>query len=159
MIWLLRYLFLLGLATWLGATVFLWVVAFTMFSGLSSQEAGDVMSRIFPNYYFLGYGCGLLLVVTSVMLWRRVRPGAAIWGISGILATGLLAGCLYSGLVVQPRAHELKGMLGKPDPGGTIEVEFRRAHRLSVQLNGVVLVGNLLLLALVGSSRAWRRVE
>jgi uncharacterized membrane protein len=141
---------LLALTVWLGETIFLsFVVAPTLFSTFP-QEAGRVMSALFPWYYRIGYACGVVLVASSFALWR--------WGAGGVrgpvtigLGVLMLAAVLYAGIVIQPRARTLRQEVHGANPTATAKAEFDRLHRLSVQLNSVVLLGGLAITALTAA--------
>ncbi len=152
MIAILQWLHLLALATWLGETVFLsFVVAPTIFRTFPTDEAGRVMSALFPNYYRLGYGCGLVLLVSAAALWRLVDGGALRWGVTAGLAAAMLVACLYAGVVIQPRVLELRAELHRTDVPTSAKAEFDQLHRRAVQLNGAVLLGNLMIAGIVVS--------
>jgi uncharacterized membrane protein len=150
MLYLAEFLHLLALAVWLGETIFLsFVVAPTLFSSFP-QEAGPVMSALFPWYYRIGYACGFVLLVSSVALWRSgtgsVR-GAVIPGVAALM----LVAVLYAGIVIQPRARALRLEVHGPNPSPTAKVAFDRLHRRSVQLNSVVLLGGLAMAAMAAA--------
>jgi hypothetical protein len=152
MTWLLLWVHLLALATWLGETIFFGaVVAPALFGGLSSEQAGSAVALIFPAYYVVGYGCGALLVATAIALRQRSRPAGAIWLAAAIVAALSLAVCLYAGLDVLPQADALRLRLHDPAAAATVRDQFDAAHRLAVQLNGAVLVGNLTLAGLLAA--------
>jgi hypothetical protein len=154
-IWFARLLFQLALAVWLGETIFLSLVAApVLFTSMPAAEAGQVMSLLFPYYYGVGAGCGALLVIAAVVLWRRLRGGALWWASGGAFAAVMVAITIYAAVVMQPRLHALRAARDAGD--ATAQAEFDRLHHLSVQLNGAVLLGNLLILGLVAQSRAWR---
>ena len=150
MLYAAQSLHLLALAVWLGETVFLsFVVAPTLFSTFP-QEAGRVMSALFPWYYRIGYVCGLILLVSSFALWR--------WGAGGVrgpvtvgVTALMFAAVLYAGIVIQPRVKTLRLEVHGPNPTSTAKAEFDRLHRLSVQLNSVVLFGGLAITALAAA--------
>jgi uncharacterized membrane protein len=140
------WLYLLALIVWLGETVFLsLVVAPSIFASFPVEEAGRVMSALFPAYYRVGAVCGVVLVVAALALWRWTAAGGGRWGLSAALAAIMLAAVLYAGLAIQPRVRELRDQRHRPDAPADVEIEFDRLHRLSVQLNGVVLAGGLVL--------------
>lgn len=153
----LRWLFHLALAVWLGETVFLsLVVAPVLFTQMPTAQAGQVMSLLFPFYYGVACGCAVILVACAGLLWRRLAAGAVFWGLGGAVAALLLVACAYAAAVVQPRLHELRAQRDAGEQSA--QGEFDQLHQLSVRMNGAVLIGNLLILALVAQPRAWRPV-
>ncbi len=152
MIWLLLFVHVVALAAWLGETIFLAAVAApALFSGLTAEQAGNAMAVIFPAYYIVGYVCGVLQIATAMALRQRSRPAGAIWAGAATIAGISLAACLYAGLGVLPRADELRPRMHDPAAPAAVREEFDAAHRLAVQLNGVVLVGNLALAGLLAA--------
>lgn len=150
MVYLVQCLYILALAVWLGETIFLsFVVAPTVFSSFP-QDAGRIMSALFPWYYRIGYACGALLLVSSFTLWRSGTGGArGLFPVS--VAALMLAAVLYAGIVIQPRARELRLEIHGANPSASAKMEFDRLHRRSVQLNSVVLVGGLAMAAAIAA--------
>lgn len=153
MIGLFKWLYLIALAVWLGTIVFFsFFVAPTVFRTLSPDEAGRLVAGIFPHYYGVGYVCGVLLLVTSVGLWRSASSSAATWVVSTGLAAVMLVLTLYAGLVLQPRAHALREQLHGPSAESSVKVEFDQLHRRAVQMNAAVLVGGLAITGLAAAT-------
>src|SRR5512134_783875 len=99
MTWLVLFVHLMALAAWVGETIFFsFVVAPALFGSLPSAQAGATVGLIFPGYYLLGYVCGVLLVTTSLLIWRRSRPGGGRWLAAAAVAAVSLLACLYAGL-------------------------------------------------------------
>lgn len=150
MLYVVQCLHLLALAVWLGETVFLsFVVAPTLFSTFP-QEAGRVMSALFPWYYRIGYACGVVLLVSSLVFWRSGAAGvraAVTVGVAGLM----LAAVLYAGIIIQPRARALRLEVHGPNPSAAAKLAFDRLHRRSVQLNSVVLLGGLAIAAMTAA--------
>ena len=143
-----RFAFLTALAVWLGETIFLsFVVAPTLFRQFPAAEAGRVMSALFAGYYAVAYVCGIVLVALTALWWRR----GAIWKWACALAAIMLIAALYAGLVVRPRVGELRLLRQDPAVAAGAEEEFDRLHRLSVQLNAVVLLGGLAIAGLTAA--------
>jgi len=152
MSWLLLWVHLLALATWLGETVFFAVVvAPRLFGGLSAEQAGAAVALIFPGYYMVGYVCGALLVATALALWQRSGPGGGLWLVAALVAGVMLVADLFAGLDILPQADALRAQLHDPAAGSQVRERFDELHRISVQLNGVVLVGNLILAGLLAA--------
>jgi MFS family permease len=146
-----RAAFLVALALSLGQTVFLSLVAApTLFRTFPRERAGEVMSALFPGYYLVGSICGAVLVIGAVLLWRSTRP-SLYWSIAGACALLVLAANLYAGAILQPRARTLRDELHAEPPRAEAKAEFDRIHRRAVQLNGFVLLGNLLIAGMVAA--------
>lgn len=152
MAWLLLWLHVLALAAWLGETVFFsLVVAPALFGTLPVEDAGRITSLLFPGYYFVGYVAGALLAATGFALWRRSRPAGGLWLIASLVALVSLAACLYAGLSIQPRAAALRPQLHDPAAPVEVRAEFDALHDRAVQLNGVVLIGTLVIAGLLAA--------
>ncbi len=149
MIWLVKFLLTVCLAVWLGETVFFSLVAApVLFRNMASpQEAGNVMTLLFPPYYGVGSLCALAVGGFSLLLWRWSEAPKQAWLVSGALAFGGLACLLYAWLVVLPHSHEAREASRREPPPVGAKAEWDRLHELAVQLNGGVL---LLTLATAG---------
>jgi uncharacterized membrane protein len=138
-----KWLHLLALIVWVGAVVFFsFVVAPALFGAFPAVEAGRAVGALFPLYYRLGYVCGGVLVLTSVLL-RRGAAARTWWGVNAGLAGIMLAATLYAGVVLLPRASALRPQIHDPTAPPAAKEEFDRLHRLAVQLNGAVLLGGI----------------
>lgn len=138
-----KWLYLAALIVWVGEVVFFsFVVAPALFRTFSTVDAGRAVGAVFPIYYRLGYVCGAVLLLTSVFLLN----GAAArgwWALNSALAAIMLGCTLYAGVIVQPRATELRTQIHDPAAPPTAKAEFDRLHRVAVQLNGAVLLGGI----------------
>jgi hypothetical protein len=148
--WFAKFALVVALAVWLGETVFLSLVAApTLFRNMPSPaEAGQVMSLLFPAYYGIGAACGLVAVVCSLLVWRRMPPPNRAMPIAAVAAALGMVACAYAGAVMLPRTAELRDALRAETVPGAARSEFDRLHRRAVQLNGGVL---LLTLAAAGA--------
>ena len=143
MIGLVRFLYLLALALWVGEVAcFSFVVAPAVFGVLGEARAGDVVGAIFPRYYALGTAAGAVALACGVVLARRAT--AAAWWTGAVVALALgLAATLWAGRVVHPRAQRLRVALHARGEAPSADPAFRRAHRTAVALNGVALLAGL----------------
>ena len=148
MIGLVRFLYLLALALWVGEVVcFSFVVAPAVFGVLGAARAGDVVGAIFPRYYALGTAAGAVALACALVLARRAT--AAGWWTGTVVALALgLAATLWAGRVVYPRAQRLRVALQARGEAPAADPAFRRAHRTAVALNGVALLAGLVGLGL-----------
>ena len=112
------------------------VVLPTLFIKLESSAAGQTAALLFPGYYAFGIALGAVLLVATCLL---ARDGATAWRWVVVVLAVAWVCQLYAGLSVRPRMAALRGVESEV-------VEFQRLHRLSVRLNGVVLVGTLAVL-------------
>ena len=142
----LRFVYLLALVIWIGEVVFFsFVVAPAVFGVLGPARAGDVVAVIFPRYYALGMGAAGVALVAAWLIRSSAAPRRAWMG--AVVALGLgFAVTVWAGAVVYPRA---RGLRAARQAAGveTPAVEFERAHREAVVLNGSALLCGLAALA------------
>lgn len=155
MVVLVRWVYVVALGVWLGTVVFFSFIGapaiFRTFGEEQRAEAGRVVGAIFPGYYRIGYVCGAALLVASVILAVKERTGAGAWLASIVLTAVMLGAGSYAGMVIQPRAHQLRLQLHEPEAAPTVQLAFERLHRRAVQLNAVILLGGLVLAGLVAA--------
>ncbi|HEY2105174.1 MAG TPA: DUF4149 domain-containing protein [Candidatus Binataceae bacterium] len=139
------FFYLLALVCWLGGMIAF--VAFTavLFSKLPVLDAGKVVGAIFPYYYLTGYVAGALGLLLAIYFAVGGR-GRGWWICSAVLLAGALALTVYAGAVVRPRIEAVRSVNEEPTPDPARKAEFDSLHRLSVQLNGGVIVLDLLTL-------------
>ena len=140
------FIYLLSLVCWLGGMVFFSIfTAPVIFRVLTRADAGRVVSAIFPRYYLLGYiagAIGLLLALYFCML----RSGRPWWMLSAAALALALGLTVYAGAVLRPRIDSIHIVAEEQTPDTARKIEFDHLHRLSVSLNGGVMVLNLLAL-------------
>ncbi|MDY6764128.1 MAG: DUF4149 domain-containing protein [Halobacteria archaeon] len=134
----------LSLGVWLGSIAFFsFVAAPRIFRELDRGLAGDVVNSIFPAYYLVGIGLGIIAVLSALALSQVSGFSLEV----AVVIVAAIAGVvmnLYSRFVLVPK---IKGAdKSRPDPSPQ---KFRRYHRLSVILNGVTMVA--IFIALVAS--------
>jgi hypothetical protein len=112
---------------WLGSIVFFsFFLAPVLFRVLEAADAARVVRAVFPRYYLLGIVCGLILCSLLILRWDGPRLAA-------VISMTLID--VYCRQALTPRINKAR------DAGPTRQTEFDRMHRLSVQLNGVVMLG------------------
>jgi len=135
-----RAVFWLSLAVWIGMVVFFsLVVAPGAFQALPRESASTLLATLFPRYYALGALAGVLATAAGALLRGHVRAPTA-WVAVMVLLNLMLAATLYAGTVVEPRARTLRPALHAEHVEPATQAEFDHLHRLAVQLNGAVLV-------------------
>ncbi len=130
-----------ALAVWVGVMAFfVGVIAPTAFRTFPTAQAGDLMSRLFPPYYLVGYACAGASLLT---LWLA---GGSRGKVRNALLIVLLGATLYAGLVLSPEARTLRAELRQTDAAGespSVRARFNALHGRSVALNGAILIGAL----------------
>jgi hypothetical protein len=142
---LVKYLYFVALACWVGGMVFFSaVVAPTLHRTLDAENAGRLTRQLFPKYYLFGLLCaGVAVWCLLVLLWRRAMsfwPGAfslLLWGGAGVALWWL-------------RFSLLPAM----NPLERASAEWRQLHRVSVRLNAALVAAGLALLFLLVYARA-----
>ena len=135
-----------ALGLWLGAmSFFAFVVAPAAFSTLDREAAGRFVGAVFPKYYAVGLGVGLIALASVVVrvLGRGVRP--LDWVPMGLLVL-MLALTLYAGAVVLPAAHAAREAVRAAGADPTAAAGFARLHRLSSVLNVIVMLAGMVTL-------------
>ncbi|MFN8626491.1 MAG: DUF4149 domain-containing protein [Candidatus Binatia bacterium] len=140
MLALMKWLYLMALIVWVGELVFFSLVgAPSLFRTFSPPEAGRAVGAIFPVYYRVGYACGVIMLIASLVFLGNA--GVRLWwGVHTVLAAVMLAATLYAGLAVLPRAAALRPQIHEGTAAAGAKTEFDRLHGLSVRLNGLVLL-------------------
>jgi hypothetical protein len=140
------FIYLLSLVCWLGGMVFFSIFsAPVIFRVLTRIDAGKVVSGIFPRYYLLGYIAGSIALVLA-LYFCVLRTGRLWWILSAAALTLALGLTVYAGAVLRPRIDAIHMVAEEQNPDAAHKAEFDRLHRLSVSLNGGVMVLNLLAL-------------
>jgi uncharacterized membrane protein len=154
-----KWLYLVALAVWIGSIVF-WsfVAAPALFRALGPEQAGQVVRRIFPTYYLLGMVAAAVGIVTVGILLGAgaMRTPVAVLSLLLLAGMGGLNLWMRQGVaphmaVVRERVARARAADRVVDP--ELEAEWKGLHRLSVQVNGAVLLGALVLLFLLVYSR------
>lgn len=149
-----RFLETLALSLWVGGIVFLsFIVAPGAFQMLAAHDAGSLVGVALTRLHLLGYICaslflgvrviGALLAPPSESFSRpawRVRPA-----VPAVLLMFLLTVISQQG--VRPRIDAARaemiatsGTVERAPKDSPLRAEFDRLHRISVQLEGAVLL-------------------
>jgi uncharacterized membrane protein len=139
----LRFIYLLSIALWLGGMAFFsFLAAPSIFNVLPREEAGKVVSDIFPKYYWQGMICGAIALATSIALGMRDR-----WNMLLIVRTIMIGvmviGVLYAVVILQPKIQAVKAQITSFEslaPTDPLRREFGRLHGRSFSVNAAVLL-------------------
>jgi uncharacterized membrane protein len=140
------FIYLLCLVIWLGGMLFFTIItAPAVFEMLATADAGKVVGAIFPRYYLMGYVAGTVSVILAI--YFALQHGPALWWSLAALALAIALGTtLYAGAAIRPRINAIRSVTTEANPDPARKAEFDQLHRLSVALNGGVMVLNLLAL-------------
>ena len=149
---ILRVLVVVCIAGWLGiSTFFSFAVAPLAFRVIDRSAAGQLVSAALPRYYEWG------VVLTVIALIASAAPAASGYGprvralVSTALCAAMLGLLLWASLVVLPRAESARRSRD--------DTAFALAHRASIQLNGLTLLGGAAVVVLEAFSRPARRAR
>src|SRR5208282_2836921 len=134
---------------------FAFFVAPVIFTRLPVAEAGKVVAGIFPRYYLLGYVAGVICVILAVYFATTAGWARGWWSAAAFLLAIALGLTFYAGIIVRPQVDQVRSVSEEANPDPARRERFDHLHRLSVQLNGAVMV--LDLLALVSTAAALAR--
>src|ERR1700736_4726604 len=146
----LRTIEFLSLSLWLGADAFLsLVVAPGAFAVLASRDpAGTMVGYALWRMHCAGVVCGLVFLVARGV---RTRSMGSLAGPAALCVVSIIALTVISQHAVSPRMAELRGKMGSIERAtassqGTenpLLAEFGKLHRVSVMLEGGVLLAGL----------------
>lgn len=120
-------------AIWVGAIVFQsFFVAPVLFRHVEGPVASRFLRALFPKFYWLGLGCGAVMLVGILAL----APAGRL-----LAAAGLMVAAEALSLWLVPRINAAR------DTGAAGAALFRRLHALSVGLTLLVLALGLWVLA------------
>ena len=140
------FIYLLSLGCWLGGMVFFSIFsAPVIFRVLTRVDAGKVVSGIFPRYYLLGYIAGAIALLLA--FYFCLLGTSRVWWVLTATALALALGLtVYAGAVLRPQLDAVHIAAEEEHPDTARKIEFDHLHRLSVSLNGGVMVLNLIAL-------------
>jgi uncharacterized membrane protein len=142
---ILRTLEFLALALWLGSDVFLsFVVAPGAFRVLRSRDvAGAMVGFALGRMHLLGVICGIVLLLARV---ARTRTFASFVAPVALCVVLMIALTVASQAAVSPRMAMLRVQMGSIQAtaqDSPLLAEFARLHRISVSLEGGVLLAGM----------------
>lgn len=150
---LLRIIRLYSLALWVGGEVFFVIVAGIAFRFLpDAHTAGIVVRNSLLALHRLGTGAGIVFVLATLGLMASARDRHRTRLAELAIVVVMLVLTLYSQMAVIPRMETdrltLGGDVAKASADAPARKDFDHLHTLSVDLEGAVLIGGLVALAL-----------
>ncbi len=136
-----RFLHLFSLVAWQGSLIFFtFFAAPAIFKTLSKEKAGDVVGRIFPRYWAMGYLCSAVSLITLIYLSYMgeifLKKRLTLLVVMTIIT-------FYSGLSVGKKARAIKAEMRMAEAGGgreDLRKRFKKIHAISAILNFVVFI-------------------
>jgi Domain of unknown function (DUF4149) len=137
------FVYLLAIVCWLGGMVFFTaILAPVVFKLLPIADAGKLVAGLFPRYYILGYIAGTIGLALAIYFTVERQP--KLWWCLSALALAVALGLtIYAGAIVRPQVTAIRTVVEDQNPDPARKAEFDRLHRLSVMLNGGVMLLNL----------------
>ena len=153
MLEVIAYLHLLAIAILVGKIVFLsFIVAPVLAQTLEADSFARAVRMLFPRYYALGMVAAAIgwATITVIGILKNFGPTDLI---SSTLWLSILAIENYCRSSLTPKINDLSDRLKETEQKGikivSIQKDRDALHRLSVQLNSVVLIMGLCLIGLI----------
>lgn len=150
----LKFLYSISMTLWIGSIFFLaFVAAPSIFKVLTREQAGDVVSEIFPKYYTISYLCGAVAIISSILLIYFSSTFSSTNSIIKITVLSIMIGlAVYAGEINRPEAHKVRTEMRSLEEGSTEyqkkHKEFSRLHRTSAITNGAIFILGIALVLL-----------
>jgi putative copper export protein len=149
----LRILRLIAIAAWVGGLIFFGFVAKAAFTALpDAHQAGAVVRSSLISLHHLGIVAGLVYFCITLALLATQGDSHPARAAELALIVAMLALTVYSQFSILPRMEAdrlaLGGDVATSSPGDPAHLHFDRLHRLSVRIEGAILLEGLLLLVL-----------
>ncbi len=150
----LKFIYSLSLVFWIGSIFFFSMFAApSIFKVLTREQAGNVVSNIFPKYYLIAYICGTAALVSSFVLiyfWSNFSYTGNIIKLAALFI--MLGLAVYAGEVLTPQTHEVRTEMRsfQEDTPEYKEIrkEFGSLHRKSAILNSAIFILGIALVLL-----------
>ncbi|MCZ6468742.1 MAG: DUF4149 domain-containing protein [Candidatus Dadabacteria bacterium] len=142
----LKFLYSLSLTFWIGSIFFFSMFAApSIFKVLSREQAGNVVSDIFPKYYLVSYACGAVALISSIILIYTGNHFSHLTNIIKLTALVVMIGlAVYAGEIVTPETHKVRTEMRSVQENSHQYQEFRkefgRLHRKSAILNSAIFI-------------------
>ncbi len=139
---ILRYLEILSLGTWVGGIIYLsFIVAPGVFATLPARDqAGAVVGLVLGRLHVLGYVAGAIFLLAWLI---QAHSLAGLAKPAALVVVLMLLLTIVSQRAVSPRMARLRAKMVSVDRtplDNPLRVEFDRLHRISVRLEGAVLL-------------------
>ncbi len=107
--------------------------------------AGDVVTDIFPKYYFIAYVCGGVALITSILFWFIGKPPSKVLYLLRIAILVVMLGlATFAAVVIRPTAlearTEMRSLTEDSPRYREVSSRFRKLHRRSAIINSSVFL-------------------
>jgi hypothetical protein len=159
---LLRTLIYLALVVWLGAEIFLPIVAATAFGTLARDphSAGTIVGTLLRTLHTMGFVCGIaLLVLLAVAPTVNIYKSRTVMA-PMILAVIMIALTAYSQYGIIPAMDRDRvaagGAIDTTDAASPTTADFNRLHNRSVLVEEAIILFGLATVVLVARAETAR---
>lgn len=148
-----RIIRLFALAVWVGGLVFFGFVAAVAFRTLPTvEDAGLLVRGSLISLHHIGMVCGIVYLLFTLALLATQRDTHPVRAAELALILVMLALTGYSEFSVIPRMESdrlsVGGDISKAPEDSPAREHFNRLHKVSVRVEGGVLIAGLVLLGL-----------
>lgn len=148
-----RIVRLYALAAWVGSLFFFGFVASIAFSTMPDAHlAGIIVRNALAALHHIGLAGGLIYLFFTLALLGTQRDSHPVRAAELVLVILMLLLTAYSQFSVMPRMERdrisLGGDVAQTSPDTPARRHFDRLHRISVRVEGAVLIEGLLLLGM-----------
>jgi hypothetical protein len=157
---LFRTLLSLALVVWLGAEIFFPIVAAITFTNLQpdTHTAGAIVGQLLRILHGMGLVSGMVALALLALgpAWGLYKPRAVLAPMGLIV---LMIGCtLCSQFVMIPAMERDRvaagGAIDAADPANPARMDFKRLHRRSEQVEGIILLLGIATVAFVARAES-----
>ncbi len=125
----------------------------SIFKILSREQAGNVVSDIFPKYYLVSYACGAVALISSIILIYMGNHFSHLTNIIKLTALVVMIGlAVYAGEIVTPETHKVRTEMRSVEIDShkylEIRKDFGHLHRKSAILNSAIFILGIALVLL-----------
>ena len=150
----LKFIYSLSLVFWIGSIFFFSMFAApSIFKVLTREQAGTVVSNIFPKYYMITYIFGpaaLFRFFVLIYFWSNFSYTGNIIKLAALFI--MLGLAVYAGEVNRPQAHqartEMRSFQEDTPEYKEIRKNFGQLHKTSAILNSAIFILGIALVLL-----------
>ena len=136
-------LYILALGGWLGGIIFFsFLTTPVVFATLARPDAGKVIHALFSRYYAFGYVMGILSAGLAIA-FAFTRENKIWWSATALALVTAVGITFYAGTTIRAQVDAVRSVTEEANPDPEKKAEFDRLHRLSVTLNGAVILLDL----------------
>ena len=139
----------LAVSLWFGGVaLFTFVLTPLIFQNETRDVAGRIVGYLFPGYFRLGLGCGLVALAALMALGDRQRHFRVVGALLVVMTVATALQTWY----IEPKAAALKRQIpsfATTPKDHPLRRQFSRLHGVSAVCNLVVCAGGVVLVVLL----------